>query len=244
MIRLLEDFDGNGLRQTHRSLVIKAHLQTYGCAYDFCRFYEIKGKKRVGVAVLLNGACTVELCEGVKPNGEARRELSEFLDFSRPISVELPDSTVPRAGFTGYSKICRSFFEIPPADSADGLITPEPERVFKTAFYGSADYGLWLTDTLRRVNLGSSRLIGYKTSVLTVRYMLNNRAYVTDVATPYEDRGKGYARTLLGKASRLLADMGFTAYLCATPDTAGFYRYLSYKELGSDFVFNLKKQDF
>lgn len=237
MIKLLEDFDGSGLRDSHYSGLIRAHLAAYGAQFEFCRFYEIKYRRRAGIICLLNGSATADFCEGAKLR-EAKRELAEFVDFAAPESVELPYELAPRQGFSGYNACGRTFFEVSPSESAEGIFAPEPEEVFKTAFSDSnADYGLWLTDTMRRVNARQSALYGYKSSVLTVRFSDGGRAYITDVATPPEDRGKGYARTLLGGAARILIDSGMKAYLCAREDSAGFYRELGFTEIASDKIY-------
>ena len=237
MIRWLENYGGEDLRDSHYSAVIRSHLLTYGTKYDFCRFYELCGKKRIGIISVFNGAVTVDLVEGAKLTRETKREIAEFVDFQSPYSVELPNALIPRGGFVGYQASQRAFFEVTASGSAEGIIAPEPENVFKTVFGESGDYGLWLTDTMRRVNSGFSRLYGYNSSVLTVRFMIGGRAYITDVATPLEDRGKGYARTLLGGVSRIFWDAGISCYLSAEAGTAGYYRALGYREFAADRIF-------
>lgn len=244
MIRLLDEFDGSGLISSHCSAQILSHLSAYGVGFDFCRFYEIVYRRRVGVICVFNGSVSVGLSEGAKNLREAKRELSEFLDFSGPSFCELPPEFAPRQGFQGFEAVPRTFFEVLRADSSDGLFEPDPATVFKTVFSSEqADYGVWLTDTLRRVNLGISRLYGFESSVLTVRFILGGKAFISDVATPYEDRGKGFARELLGRVSKALADDGISAYLCADPEAAGFYRSLGYPEIGSDRAFRQRATD-
>lgn len=242
MIRLLEQFDGSGLRDSHYSNLIRSHLCAYGTEYDFCCFYEIFYRRRVGIISVFNGAAAADFLEGAKPTPEMKREISEFIDFRRPYSAEIPSELCLRRGYPGYSRCDRAFFLVPPAESSEGVTTPEPEYVFNTVFGGAGDYGLWLTDTLRRVNKGSSFLFGYESSVLTVRFTLGGRAYITDVATPPEDRGKGYAGKLLGGVSKLLKDRGFNSYLCAAGDTAGYYRSMNYPEAGRDRIFILNEK--
>lgn len=242
MIKLLEKFNGSGLSDAHTSRVILSHLHAYGTSFDFCRFYGIFSKSPSGAISLFNGACAVSVYEGCSVGGGMRRELAEFVDFTRPWIIELPERLAPRGGFSGYQQVNRSFFSVPPGDSADGLFDPEPDRVFKTVFSQDDSYGLWLTDTMRRVNAGQSRLYGFESSVLTVRFTENGKAYISDVATPYEDRGKGYVRTLLAKVSRVIADSGASAYLSAAGESAEFYRYLGYPEIGFDKAFMLKKE--
>lgn len=238
MIRLIDGFEGSCLRESHLSRVIKSHFLAYGAEYDFCRFYEMAERRRKGIIAVFNGAVSAELCEGEKPGGDIKRELGEFISFQRPAFAEIPEELIGRRGLKGYISKPRVFFEIPPAESSDGLITPEPEAAF-AAIGSGGDYGLWLTDTLRRTNMGLARLYGYESSVLTLRFAVSGKAYISDVATPPDDRGKGYARELLGRVSRALADEGLCAYLSALPETAEYYRSLGYPEIGGDKVYVL-----
>lgn len=240
MIKLLEEYDGGGLRDSHYSRIIRAHLEAYGTGFDFCRFYEISYRKRAGIICLFNGSMTAELCEGAKPGSIMKHEISELVDFQKPYSVELPHELAGR-GFSRYIGTERRFFEIPSADSADGLISPEPDEVFSALGLPKDSYPIWLTDTLRRVNHGYSELLGYRSSVLTVRFKSEGLAFITDLATPVADRGKGYARELLGISAKKLANGGYTAYLAAMPELWEFYRSLGCREVGADKVYISKE---
>ena len=241
MIRLLEKYDGSGLRDSHYSRVILSHLSAYGTGYGFCRFYEITGSRRAGIIALFNGSAAADFTAGGRITREMKRELAEFCDFQQLETFELPKELTTRRGIGGMTAVSRRFFEIAPSESSEGIFSPEPEYVFKTVYSGAdADYGLWLTDTLHRINAGKSRLYGYKTSVLTVRFVFGGRAYITDVATPPEDRGKGQARALLGGTAKLLAADGFKAYLSAEPDSAGYYEKLGCRDLGADKIYQRK----
>ena len=242
MIRFLEQYNGEDLRESHYSRLLRAHLAAYGTDYDFCRFYEMTYRRRAGIICVFNGAMTADFCDGVKPTSSMRRELAEFVDFQQPYSVELPHEIALRQGFSGCISVERRFFEIPPKECSDGLIDPNPETVFSALGLPADSYPAWLTDTLRRVNRGCSELIGYGSSVLTVRFKSDGLAYITDLATPEDDRGKGYARELLGRASKSLWDRGFTAYLSAKPELFGFYRELGYPEIGEDKVYIQKER--
>ncbi len=237
MIKLLDNYDCSGLRQSHYSGLIRAHFETYGAGYDFCRFYGISYRKPVGAVCVFNGSAVADFCSESKLR-DARRELSEFIEFVSPESIELPPELVPRQGFSGYTGVMRTFFEISPAETSEGIFAPPPEAVFNTALRESgANYGLWLTDTMKRVNSRRSALYGYESSVLTVRFSDSGNAYITDVRTPPEDRGKGYARRLLGAAAKILADSGMSAYLSAREEAAGYYRHIGCKEIASDRIF-------
>lgn len=239
MIRLLEDFDGSGLRDSHYSRVIKSHLESYGTGYDFCRFYEIFHRKRVGIISIFNGSAAAELLETARPTGMLKRELWEFSDFVRPAFFELPAELVPKGGIPGCKGFERTFFEINPAENPADLTAPDPEQAFKTIGLPESSYPVWLTDTLRRVNQGKEELFGYKSSVLTVRFKTSRLAFITDLATPNDDREKGQAGTLLRSAAAILKDRGYTCYTASKPALIGFYGKLGCKLVGKDEAFEI-----
>ncbi len=243
MIRLLESCGGEELGDTHYSRVIRSHLNAYGLEYGFCRFYEIFYKTRVGIICVLNGAVTIDLLNGVKPSGTLKREISEFIDFQAPYSFELPAELIPKNGFSGYKAAKRKFYEIPQFDSSEGIFTPEPEKVFETLGLPRESYPAWLTDTLRRINRGLEELYGYGSAVLSVRFKDGRLAYISDVATPPKDRGKGYARQLIWRTAKKLGDEGYISYLGALEETAGFYEEAGCKAVGEDIVFTASDEN-
>ncbi len=240
MIKYVTDLDGSSLRESHYSRLIRAHLEAYGTGFDFCRFYRIlhlTGGKTLGALCVFNGSLVAELCGGVRPTGDMRREIKEFVDFLRPAAAELPAGLAPKGGFSGYRAVERRFFEAVPAKTCDGLFSPEPQTAFQALGMPRECYPVWLTDTLRRVSRGLSELDGYKTSVLTVRFMTERLAFVSDLATPKEDRGKGQAGELLGRTARKMADSGRITYLCAAEELYGFYEKLGCRTVGSDVIY-------
>lgn len=243
MIRLLDSFDGSGLRDSHYSRLIRSHLSAYGTEYDFCRFYELFERKRAGIICVFNSSVTADFCEGASLSRLMKREIAEFADFQRPYSLELPHELALKSGFSGYKPHVRGFYEICPGESADGLINPEPEVFFKTLGLSPERYPVWLTDTVRRVNHGLEELWGYESSVLAVRFREERLAYITDLATPEKDRGKGHATALLGKVAARLWESGITAYLTALEDMSGFYSRGIFKQVGQDTVYILDKNE-
>lgn len=243
MIRLLEEFDGRlaELRDSHCSRTILSHLDAYGTKFDFCRFYEIFRRKRVGIICVFNGTATADFCEGARVTPEVRRELSEFVEFQSPNVLEVPAELVPRRGFSGYDGKRRRFYEIPAGEDSEGITEPEPARVYEVLGAPQEGYGLWLTDVMRRKNRSQLWLCGYESSVLCVRFSVEGKAYVTDLATPECDRKKGYARALLGKTSRLFADRGDTVYAAAEQALYGFYEKIGCECVGEDIIFTKKK---
>ena len=240
MIRLLEGFDGSGLGDTHYSRVIRSHLSAYGTGYDFCLFYEICSHSRIGIISVFNGAVTADLTEGSRAGGGIRREIREFVEFQRPYSVELPTELAPKTAFGGYSAVERKFYKVLPASDCKGLLVPEFEDAFRALELPNESFPLWLTDTAKRVNSGLSELIGLYSSVLTVRFMDSGLAYISDLATPSCDRGKGHARELLQKAAKRLYDGGMTAYLSAQPSLWGFYEKAGCQLVGEDIIYIAK----
>lgn len=242
MIRLLEDYSGEGLRDSHYSATILSHLNAYGTKFDFCRFYEIFYREPRGIICVFNGTVAVELFEGYKPTNTVKREIAEFVDFQSPNVVELPGELVMKRGFSGYEAAKRTFFEIPFGDTVQGLTEPSAEQVYKTVEAPAEGYPLWLTDVMRRRNRSQLWFLGYESSVLCVRFCLSGRAYITDLATPEPERGKGHARELLQKTARLFAEKNAATYAAAMPELYEFYARLGCSEIGEDKVF-MRKQE-
>lgn len=245
MIKRIENLDGFklDLRDSHYSRLILSHIKTYGTDFDFCEIFEISSaRKQVGYIVCFNSSMVADITENAHVTQACKREVKEFVAFKSPMSVEICPELCTKMGFWGYSKIKRTFFEIIKGeDSVDLNLETDYDAVFSTVFDSSKDsFGLWLTDTVRRVNRNLSRLYSYESSVLTVRYFLKNRAYITDVATPECDRGKGYGRSLLHKTAFVLENEGYKPYLTATDETAGYYRSLYFPETGQDYIYTLK----
>ncbi len=245
MIRRIENIDEIklDLRDSHYSRLILAHIKTYGTDFDFCEVFEISSaKKRIGFIVCFNATMVADITENAHVTQACLRELKEFISFKCPYTVEICPELCTKMGFKGYSKIKRTFFDIIKGTDDKGLaLELDYDAVFSTVFDPSKEsFGLWLTDTARRVNRNLSRLYSYESSVLTVRYFLKNFAYITDVATPESDRGKGFGRSLLQKAAFVLENEGYKPYLTATDETAGYYRSLYFPETGQDYIYKLK----
>ncbi len=248
MIKRIESLDSIEvlLRNSHYSRIILSHMNTYGTDYDFCEFYELRQRnKRIGILCSFNNTVTADILSDVSAGGTCVRELSEFIYFKRPGFVQMPQDICPRTGLRGYKRVKRCFFEIPCASDSNGLdLDPDIDRVYNTAFASlDVDYGLWLTDTVRRRNLGLLNMYGYKTSVLTVRCSSKGEAYISDVATPPSDRRKGQACALLKKTAKLLKDEGYTAYLCALEPLWEFYNRIGCKIIGTDIAYQAKTKD-
>ena len=250
MIRRIDSFDNAKLllRDSHYSRIILSHILTYGTEYDFCEFYELlKGNKRVGIFASMNSSLTVDLLDDAHSSSGCIRETAEFIRFKYPMYVEMPEVLVPRRGLSEYRKEKRYFFSVLEADEAleDGELLREIpyEKAFETAYAGQdVNYGLWLTDTVRRVNRGIVRIFGYRSAVLTVKCQSNGRAYLADIATPEVDRGKGYASTLIKLVSQELKKEGIESYLASDESMRDFYLRLGCTELGEDYILKLKER--
>lgn len=246
MIRRIENIERIKLklRDSHYSRLLLSHVRAYGTEFDFCEIFEIAtSKKRIGFIACFNSSMVADIIEGARVTNACLREIRAFIAFKSPASIEICPELCTRLGFKNYTKHHRTFFEIIKGeDSFDLNPAPNYDYVFSTAFDSSKEnYGLWLTDTVRRVNRTLSRVYSYQSSVLTVRCLSSGQAYITDVATPEEDRGKGYARMLLQKAAFELEKDGYKSYLAATDETAGFYRSLYFPEKGNDYIYKLKE---
>lgn len=249
MIRIINDLSDTPvhLRNSHYSRIILSHMQTYGAVYDFCEFYELKQKgKRTAIFCCFNGSLIGDIMDRAEISRAAVREVREFIRFKSPEYAELPVELAGKSGISGYQKIKRCFYEVPPTESSDGIeLAADMERVFRTVYNdGQADYGLWLTDTVRRTNMDISRVYGYKSSVLTVKCRSSQMAYIADVATPEHDRRKGYAAKLLGGVAGIMKSEGYSSYLSAIDPSAGFYDRLGYAEIFTDYIYKIKESVF
>ncbi|MCC8132021.1 MAG: GNAT family N-acetyltransferase [Ruminococcus sp.] len=250
MIRRIDSFDNAKLllRDSHYSRIILSHILAYGTEYDFCEFYELlKGNKRVGIFASMNSSLTVDLLDDAHSSSGCIRETAEFIRFKNLLYVEMPEVLIPRRGISEYRKEKRYFFSVPATEEVldeNGLMTElSYEKIFETVFAGQgASYGLWLTDTMRRVNRGIVRIYGYQSAVLTVKCQSYGRAYLADIATPEEDRGKGYASTLIKLVSQELKKEGIDCYLAADETMRDFYLRLGCTELGEDYILKLKER--
>ncbi len=249
MIRRIESYEEIkplSLRESHYSRAILSHLRAYGTEFDFCELYEIYTKKTAGYIVFHNSAMVADFVDKALLTPSVIREVIEFVSFKCPAVIELPKELCPRSGLiSGYSRHKRTFFDVPKGDNAVHIFdNPDYERVYNTVYSGenNTSYGIWLTDTVRRRNRGQLRLYGMKSSVLTVRFMLGGYAYITDVATPASDRGKGQARQLLAEVAFTLYMEGYKSYLIAKDKTADYYKTLDYSEKGTDYIYELKEK--
>lgn len=245
MIRIINDLSATAirLRNSHYSRIILSHMQTYGTDYDFCEFYELKQRgKRAAVFSCFNGSVAGDIIEGADISRASFREVVEFIRFKSPYYAELPFELIGKSIIKGYHRAKRCFYEIPAAEDSEGIERcTDLEAAFKTAFAEKeASYGLWLTDTVRRSNKDLLRVYGYKSSVLTVRCRSSQMAYISDVATPAEERGRGYAAKLLGGVAAIMQSEGYTSYLCADESSWGYYEHLGYRQIFSDNIFKNK----
>lgn len=245
MIRLIDDINATkiSLRDSHYSQVILSHIKTYGSSYSFCEFYElVRGGKRIGLFSSFNGSVAGDTLEGATPDRYCIRETAEFISFKNPYSAELAPLLSGRAGINGYIRVKRSFYEIPAGKIPPGLnSSPNLEAVYKTAFGDSGEeYGIWLTDTVRRRNMGLLRVFSLGGSCLTVRFCGCGRAYICDVATPVEERGHGQARALMMGVSSIYSEMGYSCYLAADESTKDYYDHIGFKTLGGDYVYKFR----
>lgn len=242
MIKRIDDLDATpvALGRSHYSRLILSNLQTYGTDFDFCELYELRQRgKRLAVFSTLNGSLIGDVTDGSHLGGASLREISEFVRFKSPYAAELPGNLYGKTGISGYRRQKRNFYEVLPSETSDGIETDtDLERVYITAFQdGATSYGLWLTDTVRRKNKGLLRVYTYETSVLTVRCFYGEWAYISDVATPFADRGKGRAKKLLGGVANLMSKEGYKSYLCAVEASSGFYEHLGFPLIYNDNIF-------
>ena len=247
MIRRIENYNEIKplkLRESHYSRALLSHLKAYGTDFDFCELYEIYTKSTAGYIVFFNASMVADFTDKKLITHAVVREVAEFIAFKCPATVELPKELCPKTGLIrGYTRHKRFFFDVPIGNNSVHIFdNPNMDDVYDTV-YGTeqnTEFGLWLTDTARSRNRGQLRLYSLQSSVLTVRFMSDGYAYITDVATPPSDRGKGQARMLLAEVSFAMSAEGYKCYLTAREKTADYYRSLNYPEKGNDYIYEIK----
>ena len=94
-----------------------------------------------------------------------------------------------------------------------------------------------MTDTSHRIRRYKSRIYLYKNSTTaTVQYIVKNNAFIGQVATTFEDRGKHYARQLLFYISEILLKQGIKAYLFARENRISYYEEIGFKPIMTDII--------
>lgn len=258
MIKQISDNDASlfsGLAYCHYSRRIISHYDAYGIKYDFCKFFSIiSDDKNLGIVSLFNASMVVALYEDCELNSEAIADLAFLIRVNKPVTVELDK----RFSKQLYSYVSDSYdlgerheFQfVGKNDLPDFKVneTPKLDDVFdilKTGFPALRDsYDTWLTDTSHRVRRGYSQtfiLSGCTTA--TVQYIVDNCALVGQVATLPEHRGKHHARSLLYWIGERLNVDNISAFLFARNHRKSYYEEIGFKEIGVDYVLDLKAED-
>lgn len=216
---------------------IRALAKAYGGSYDFCRFYELDD----GCAAVFNSGMT--LCAGENAD---LRELADFIRLNEIQSAEMPPALGEKLRLDGYNRIERVLFDFMPGEFPQAMQVdenPPLDAVFdvlRTSFSLENMYGLWLTDTSHRIRHGVSKVFLYKNTTATLLHSMDGFAFVGQVATLPESRGKGQARALLCWLENRLSRQGIRAQLFAREERVSFYRGIGFREAGRDFIFERK----
>lgn len=216
---------------------IRALAKAYGGSYDFCRFYELDD----GCAAVFNSGMT--LCAGENAD---LRELVDFIRLNEIQSAEMPPALGEKLMPDGYSRIERVLFDFMPGEFPQAMQVDENPpldavfSVLRTGFSLENAYGLWLTDTSHRIRHGVSQVFLYENTTATLLHSMDGFAFVGQVATLPEGRGKGQARTLLYWLENRFSRQGIRAQLFAREERVSFYRGIGFREAGRDFIFERK----
>lgn len=242
----------DNLTGCHYSRRIISHYDAYGVKYDFCRFFSvICDDKNIGIVSLFNSAMVVALYNSTTLNAESIADLAFLARVNKPNTIEL-DARFSKQLHTyladSYEYSQRHEFQFISKNvlpSFDVDETPKLDDVFKileTGFPSLCDsYDLWLTDTSHRVRRGYSQAFIFKDcTTATVQYIVNNTALIGQVATLPKERGKHYARSLLYWIGERLNLDNVSVYLFARNHRKSYYEEIGFKEIGIDYVLDLK----
>lgn len=232
---------------------IAAYLSAYGTQYPFCAAYLHTHTEGHTAILRFNSVVTI--------SGRAADtdELSSFLNMLSPDMIEASPRIASALPVPfGMNVLKRTLFSISAnpqlnnADEAGGQrskargvpsaldCSPKLDRVYeilKESFPDLPDFGMWLTDTSHRCRHGIGRVFLYKNyASASILFEDNQIAFMGEIATAPEKRGKGLARGMLRMITDMLAGEGKTPMLFAFPHRAGFYREIGFQELEDHII--------
>lgn len=238
------DFDIPFLGKTYYGRKLLSYLRTYGCNYEFCRFYAINDDGVYAYMFQINS--TLVICSEFPLPCE---ELSCYISLYRPYRVEAPFyiiNALNKVGIEGYKKLKRTCFEFKEHQQDNEFdVTaiddkPDLQKVYQIlyeSFPTMQDYGLWLTDTSRRVRRNISKVYTYKDcTTATVLFDVNDNVVIGQVATKTKFRGRKYARELLYWLCSKLKSEGKNVTLFALDYRESFYQEIGFAELSTENV--------
>lgn len=207
---------------------IRAMLLSYGIKYDFCRFFFSDS-----VIIGEMSGCFV-LCELGECDFE---ELADFFSFGGFLEIFCSEKagralSKPLECWQEKVNLMRYSGE---AISEEVEKDPPLDKVFEvlsSAF--PINYELWYTDMSHRIRHGVTRLRMLENSTLTIQYELNGEAFLSQIATKTEFRGKGNASRLI---SAVCAELEKSAvYLVCEDSLRGFYERLGFVKTQTKFL--------
>ncbi|MBQ5333751.1 MAG: GNAT family N-acetyltransferase [Oscillospiraceae bacterium] len=236
MIRLISRPSELFLDGSYFSGRINAACDAYGTGYDFCRLYRF-GK---GSGLIYNSSCV--LCGDCDDS----EEISDFIMINSPETVECPPSFGERLYLPSFEGRRRILFErriLPDDDDIpEAASLMDMYDIVRDAF-GNMEFDLWYADMSHRIRHGVSRAFMYHgVSCACVDFVYEGAAYISQVATLSDERGKGYAGKLLDMISRMLLNEGNIPRLWAFEELEGFYRKAGFVPIAEDcFYININK---
>lgn len=211
---------------------IKTLYRAYGLDYKFCRFYE------QGASLLISQLDRDFVIKQYADNGEFdAEELAGFLKHNRASGVFLsPEVLKSLEPFINGEYLYNNLMEYDACFNVkeSGLLDGKPvlDDVFDIVKHDfNVTYDLWLTDASHRERHGISKfyLYGGK-STATVLYDDSGVAFITQVATKKEERGKGLATNMLRELAEGYKNK--SVLLVCRDRMLGFYEKTGFKKIG------------
>lgn len=233
---ILQLTDKERLNELHSSDIYEGKIKTlyraYGLDYEFCRFYT------QGEALLISQLGRDFIIKIYSDSNFNAEELAEFLKLNRASGVFLSPEVLKKlepfiSGEYLYNNLMEYAAEHKTAET--GLLNGKPKLddvfdIIKNEF--NVTYGLWLTDASHRERHGISAFYLYgKASTATVLYDDGGVAFITQVATKKEARGKGLATAMLREIAESYKDKRML--LVCREKMLAFYENAGFKKIGS-----------
>lgn len=214
---------------------IKTLFRAYGFDYKFCLFYEQGDSLLISQ---LGRDFVVKLYSDEINRGFNPEELAEFLKHNRAAGIFLPPEVLKSIEpFISGEYLYNNLMEYNTHCNIKktGLLNGKPalDDVFDIIKHDfNVEYNLWLTDASHRERHGISKfyLYGGK-STATVLYDDDGIAFITQVATKAEERGKGLATNMLRELAESYVNK--RVLLVCRDKMLGFYKKTGFIKIGN-----------
>ena len=257
MIKQIFELDSvfNYLTENYYAYKLISHFKAYGTKYNFCRFYIVElNEKTEAIICIFNSSMVVATVKGFYCTDAFIEDIITFINMNSPNSIEM-DSSISKKFIPiiekEYSRIERTYFEFVEGNFDRNIIVnenPNLDTVFPILAEGFEEiknnYELWLTDTSHRVRHGLSKVFLLENhTTATMYFQENGVAFLGNISTSPNYRGKNYARTLLYYLYNNFKKQDIKAYLFAKENRKSFYEQIGFKSILTDIILERKSID-